>query len=391
MIYKYWFTIVIYTTLLAIIPMKTIAFSGDIIVVLNEGKIGDQNQLYGITDAVIAKLPKQSIQYIHSTQVMSLKHILDSECKQNNNTILLTSGLDGANIINDVYRQSCPNIFIVNTTHLIFDEHNQILGKANLIALPTSSIDPNFLQAAEQKGSKIIQTIGVAHNSTPAILEQDYQKHQKDFSWLAQKPKIAMIILGGDAPAKDNKIAIYTAAEAKKAAKYIGEFCKNGQYSLMIFNGARTGLYDPQTFKKREWVHQGKQIDPVTTAFIEELAKYMDKSAFKLYDFNHKVGGFYKAGLWIIKKAKDGKCFLPGESTSMISEAIDNLNGRTVIIQNNAMNKTHKKHIMSEAAAGNTVILDQNFQEIKIPITSHQYSRKSAATEIAEAILNFAN
>ena len=139
---------------------------------------------------------------------MSLKHILESECKQNNNTILLTSGLDGANIINDVYRQSCPNIFIVNTTHLIFDEHNQILGKANLIALPTSSIDSNFLQAAEQKGSKIIQTIGVAHNSTPAILEQDYQKHQKDFEWLTQKSKIAMIILGGDAPAKDNKIAV---------------------------------------------------------------------------------------------------------------------------------------------------------------------------------------
>ena len=53
-IYKYWFTIVIYTVLLAIIPIKTIAFSGNIIVVLNEGKIGDQNQLYGIADAVIA-------------------------------------------------------------------------------------------------------------------------------------------------------------------------------------------------------------------------------------------------------------------------------------------------------------------------------------------------
>lgn len=376
--------IILFMVLLVI--SKVVAAS-NIVVVLNEGKIGDQNQLNGVITDIHTKYPVLSIQYISNNEIKLLEEILDEACHTNKKTALLTSGEDGIKVIKAVSGKICSNIVILNSAHMIFKEHTSILGKANIIALPKHSVDKQFLQLAMEKKTEIIQTVGVAHNLTTKMIKQEYEKHAKEFKWLEGKDQIAMVVLGGDAPTSDGIMKFYTVEEGIRAADYIGNFCKKENYSLMIFNGPRTGQYDPKTSNKNELVHKDEQLDLVTKAFIERLAKYLQPSQFKLYNFSHTTPSPYKAGFWVVKNAKKGKCFLPGESTSMISEGNDNLAGNTIIINNGAMNEIHLKHVNSEVNAGRAIALDQNFKEILLDKAHPISSNKTATSIIADALL----
>lgn len=56
----------------------------------------------------------------------------------------------------------------------------------------------------------------------------------------------------------------YTAAEAQKPAEYISNFYKVNEYSLIIFNGPRTGGHNPQTGEKDLSAHITDKLDNVT-------------------------------------------------------------------------------------------------------------------------------
>lgn len=199
-----------------------------------------------------------------------------------------------------------------------------------------------------------------------------------------------MIVLGGDAPDTDGKMHYYTAAEAQKGAEYIGNFCKVNNYSLLIFNGPRTGGHNPATGEKDLSAHVTDKLDNVTQSFVTELEKHLNSNDYKLYNYSKNSASPYKAGFWLVKQADRGKCFLPGESTSMISEANDNLPLQTIIILNNAMNEAHHKHAILEAKAAKAIVLDTNFQEVKIPVDQalSAEARKSNAALIADQIMN---
>lgn len=339
-----------------------------LLVVLNEGRIGDQNQLNGIVDELSKNRLKWSIDYLKNNQISELESALEMTCKSSYKLVLLTSGSDGIEVIDKISNKLCPSILVVNSSHMLFKDHSKILGKANILALPSYSIEAQFALKAKNAGTKIIETLGVAHNITLLKIEEEYNKFKQEFSWLKDHKKVAMIILGGDAPDSDGRIHYYTSSEAEKTAEYISNFCKTNNYSLMIFNGPRTGQYDPVTGNKKADVHTNDKLDDVTESFIEKIKIYLKPSQYKLYNYSKSSASPYKAGFWVVKNVKEGKCFLPGESTSMISEANDILPSQTIIISNNAMNESHRKHAILEAKAAKAIILDENFKEIKIPV-----------------------
>ena len=53
-----------------------------------------------------------------------------------------------------------------------------------------------------------------------------------------------------------------------------------------------------------------------------------------------------------------GHILIPGDSTSMISEAIDLPLGKVIVYETGAMNEGHKAHLMSELAMGRISILE---------------------------------
>ena len=107
---------------------------------------------------------------------------------------------------------------------------------------------------AQGKTAKIIQTVGVPHNVTEEIIKEAYEKDRGAFSDIANQPKVAMVILGGDAPTPNGGLRFYTAEDALKAAKHIGNLCQEESRFLMVFNGPRTGQHDQaDPYLTRNW------------------------------------------------------------------------------------------------------------------------------------------
>ena len=354
----------------------------NLLVVLNEGKVGDQNQLHGIVAELAKAKVKWSTGYLKNTQISELEVLADNACKTSHPLVILTSGPDGIDVIDKISNKLCSSVLVVNSAHMLFKSHLKILEYTNILALPSYSLDKEFEHKADKAGTKIVQTLGVAHNITPQKIEEEYTKFKDQFSWLEDTRKIAMIVLGGDAPDADGKIHYYTTDEAVKTAKYIGDFCKASGYKLMIFNGPRTGTYNPTTGEKDANAHTGEKLDNVTQSFMAEIANHLKSDQYKLYNFNKDSASPYKAGFRIVKNAEEGKCFLPGESTSMISEANDYLASSTVIINNNAMNDSHHKHAILEAQAAKAILLGTDLQEIKVKVDS-KLSKKAAKSNVA--------
>jgi len=86
-------------------------------------------------------------------------------------------------------------------------------------------------------------------------------------------------------------------------------------------------------------------------------------------------------------RATKSEIFVPGESTSSISECIDVLPAGAVnIYENTAMNKVHQAHVKSEVEAGRVKLMPMGYQAI----IAHQNAseenskpKRSAAETIA--------
>nr|MBP9692476.1 hypothetical protein [Alphaproteobacteria bacterium] len=106
----------------------------------------------------------------------------------------------------------------------------------------------------------------------------------------------------------------------------------------------------------------------------------------KVFDFQHNTPENQE---WVLPynsfelvvgalRATNGIILIPGDSTSMISEAIDMLPlGKVIVYETHAMNEIHKAHIISELALGRISILE-NYQHIKAPALNSGISNSSA-------------
>ncbi|MDP5012686.1 MAG: hypothetical protein NWQ29_03175, partial [Alphaproteobacteria bacterium] len=95
-------------------------------------------------------------------------------------------------------------------------------------------------------------------------------------------------------------------------------------------------------------IHRDERIDAVTIAFIETLKKKgVPENRIKLYDFKFGKKSFY-IPLLSAAFVYNTPVWVPGESSSMICEAISVISPNNLIIYDNqAMNETHKKHVDS--------------------------------------------
>jgi hypothetical protein len=373
-------------TVLLVIQMMTQTFGLEVVAVINQRNFGEQSQVRGVCAAMSQRLPEIQIHEISADEIDQLK----AACQGQQKVVFVTSGVDGAKAVNALAGQNFPNATYVHTNHMVLPEHASLLTEAQFIALPKHAISEVFLEEANGKTVKIIQTVGVPHNVTDKMMENAYEKDREAFSWIADQPKVAMVILGGDAPTPSGELRFYTDEDALKAAEHIGNLCKEEDRFLMVFNGPRTGQHDQKDVlhKKLDWGHTDDRLDPVTQVFADKITEILPQTQVKIYNF---VPGStsYKGALQVLKNAHDALCFLPGESTSMISEINDALPGKTRIIENSAMNEIHAAHVKSEIEAGRSQGFDKNFAPLPYEIqgigaSSHQ----SAADQIAQAVID---
>lgn len=362
----------------------------EVISIYNEGKIGDQNQIRGIQNSLKESFKNNIIlSEFRDIQIEEIKSHLQNN---KNFKLILASGEPGVKFYNSIKNFIDPtNTITAYSSHQAVKDYKTVLSTVNLWALPIHVVREKFSQLKNPyslNGTTIVPVIGVSHDTTPDFLKKEYFKYKDKFEGI--KGEFIIVILGGDAPTEEGDIKYYTAQEAERFGNFIGKTAYQKNLAVLVFNGPRTGQYNKDG-KLDKNAHR-TEMDHVTKAFKEALLKTLNNDKVLIYDFKYNEASLYKAGLGMASE-KGMQVFVPGESTSMISEAIDCLpSAQVVIVENSAMNDMHKAHVKSVLESGFATIFnyDNKFNNGKFnnESTSLVKSHKTAADIFAEEIRN---
>lgn len=273
--------------------------------------------------------------------------------------------------------------------------------KLDFISIPTHTKEADKVALRKIHNASIIETVGVAHNTKHENLITEYQKWQPQ---IISGERYYLAVLGGDAPDENGQMNYYTAEEAYDLGKYIALQALANNATVLSTNGPRTGKHDPITeealLTHRELHPITKEpldyrLDAVSAAFISGLIYegLTNNKNFQFFDFRFGKNGVvsaYKALLGAVLEV-GGHAYIPGESTSMVSEACSLLPPQSVTVFNNsAMNETHKRHVKStyKNIYANLLLDNMEFTPIIPQAASELHENLSATETIAKAIVD---
>jgi len=357
----------------------------------NPTNAGEMSQAEGIKTAFLTySQQKATAEFLDARNPEKILYTIDATLLNNEKVILVGVGEAGIDAISSLPIH--PNVITCLTSHMLLDRYKDpvLLEKVNFIALPTHVAQ----QDKKLIGAKLIETVGVSHNRTLENLKKTYTEWNKE---LPTCPYYLGVILGGDAPLSPPAKGLkrFTENDALNLANYVIPLAREKDACILVLNGPRTGKH---TVNQEEvlTVHRQGHSDPITELFIHTLKEA--ETQVTLFDFQHKTPENTK---WVppynafelvtgALHSHAGLLLVPGESTSMISEAIDILSPDKVLVYKNAaMNEVHEAHVNSELAAGRVAVLE-NYNQTKEPHKSSSGSTPKAAEVIAQTLLDAA-
>lgn len=354
----------------------------------NHDNVGDHNQTLGIL-AAFKKLSDKAIVFKDlNTKITSTSKIKEEIEKAllGEKIVVIGAGEGGIDGIMDL--SANPDLIICLTSHMALERYldQNLLGKVKFIALPTHAAT----QVKEQLKAKLIETTGVAHNRQPGESEKAYETWGK--KELPSCKTYLGVILGGDAPipGSEKAIKLFTEKDATDLANYV--FQKAKEACILVLNGPRTGKHGSDK-KEIQTVHRKGYSDNITNLFKKKLVANGIKNI-KVFDFQHNTPENKE---WVCPynsfdlvvgalRATNGEMIVPGDSTSVISEAIDTLPpGKIIVYEDSAMNEVHKAHLINELTAGRITVLE-NYRTIKLPTSNSGNLEPNAAVIIAQKL-----
>ena len=364
---------------------------------IDESFVGDKDQILGICNALCALNSKVEVTTIPVTDSEAVaanvcNEIESALCKSGSVSktrfILLSSGNYGVTLIKylKTKKTNLKQIVTCYTTHQITSRSAELVGFADLMAIPNHAIEPQFEEKIKNSTTNLVATIGVTHNTSEEMILSAYEKAKDQ---IKVNPPYLVVVLGGDAPQPNGNMRFYSSQEAEKLADLIANKAKSEHLGILVLNGPRTGKFDSNTGKLSLGVHENGFIDAVTSSFIKTLERQnlVDGIDFKLFDFQFKQPSMKMAVYGALKKFS-GKMFVAGESTSMVSEATSLFDpSQVVIFKNGAMNENHLKHAQSEYENNRASILNEDMSFDMIKDKSMTRLHESVATSVAKVIL----
>lgn len=382
---------------------NTLAYATEIIAALNEGRAGEQSHVIGMMHALVQKDPHLKFMQITHNNIELLEPKIVTLKENSEPLILLASGEAGINFLEKAHqltqRLDFNNGVYCHSSHMILQNHQNLFGFVQFIVLPEYAVSADFTERLEHynahhhTNTQLVLTNGVPHPVNAEKIANEHHAYIKKFKWLRDTKHVILLYLGGDAPDESGQMKFYSSEEACQTAHHIALQAQMLEAKVMVFNGPRTGAFDPLTSQKREFAHKNGDIDPVTRAAMEVFKKMGISENVQLYNFEFGTPSLYLAALGFLKNLKgiDYTCYLPGESSSVITETNDVLLGSTIIVTNSAMNPIHLKHVACEQFYGRSKIVDQtlNFISLDSRNCKKQLMPHNAAEQAAEQILNF--
>ncbi len=360
-----------------------------IFVIVSALRTGDNNQVQGIVDNLQELLSNSSHQ-VNSYGNFEDGKELTSKLVNSDNTISLVIGVGKLGIEQIINIQTInphKKIIFVWSGHQIMPGM-LAMDKDTIISLPRYAINNDLAK----KYSKIIPIVGVPNNLTEDKLNSAFNQYEQISS--IREP-ITLIILPGDAPDSSGSPRLYTNEDVVKLADYIGEQAKMHTipHLIKVTNGPRTGKHDKLT-KQLLDVH-GRNIndknieidlDYVTEAFCHRLGQL--KLNYELYNFDFRfLPSAYYPLLGCALQNRSSKIFVPGASSSMLSEISDIFPMNTyLIVEGPNMNAIHHRDVDIRYDLGVEVIKqqrDKTYSSSKRD-TAIKYEYKSSALTVAK-------
>lgn len=355
-----------------------------ITILIDKNFKGDENQLLGINDALI--INKNFPLTINVLTYDNSSSILETAKKYPGNSILI-AGISGLNFLKtwSIDDKKKAQIKIIWTGHMYFNELNEMIDLIDLIFLPESVISHQQARDLANK-TKLILLSGVPHRLNEQFIAETTAKFNQKHPNLLPEPSSQNIavILPGDAPDEEGQILFFTPSDAKKLASDIFKIEGPDKFYL-ITNGPRTGSYNYETLQKLDPnPHRTNQLDKVTIAFLEELKNL---GATKIQSFNFQFDDQPSAYIPLLGLVRTtGRLHVPGESTSMISEASDIVDD-IVVDWVLSMNKSHVQFVRNLFEKGRVSLLESGkLSKPPQPMTGKTLPAQIASKAIIELI-----
>ena len=270
------------------------------------------------------------------------------------------------------------------SSHQMSDTIRSVAEHFNFVALPKHAIKQDEKLDMEKDGVSVIETLGVPHLVTAETLTAAYEKRMafdasekcmpidakfrdmiaklvQNSDGMGNFASIDLLVLSGDAPDAQGQMRYFLPSEAANIAVRAMANAKENFGYLAITNGPRTGKHDPITGEPTA-AHRGDtEIDPVTRAARQALLDigFKEGEDFDVWDFrflDKGVDSAYQALLAAAMRTQ-GSVYMPGESTSMVTEAADVLKRVFTIYGARSMSRAHSAHMASVYEAGQANVL----------------------------------
>jgi hypothetical protein len=362
-----------------------------VFLILDPARAGDMMQLKGVADALKTITRIATVQEIPvERKEQWIRKIAETE----ETAVVLTINREGIDLIETLraHRPKKPkNLVLVHISHQLLEQHNRLAGKADIIALPRHAV--TLGQVMRLFPSRVALTRGVPH----ALSETRILAELKgvDSFRIPQKSRYLTVVLGGDVEMPNGSVQFYTPEEAARLARYVARRASETGSHILVLNGPRTGRYDPSfpgtREERREYpgVHRDGTPDPVTTRFVQTLAKAKIPSGqVTVFDFQWGKPDPWLQTLGLTLSRPGSHMLVPGESVSRISESADILpSGTMTVYLHGAMNESHKQYVMAEWRDGKFDTLDHALILTRAPAHRKKGAGRVMASEtVARAI-----
>lgn len=318
-----------------------------VVAVTCDGFVGDKDAILAISQSLQRREPGLSSSHYEIRKTDEEQDIQSTIQKLSQSAksikIIISSGEYGVKLFSQLGRGT--DRILVHAAHQLSAYHENLIGIADIIALPGHLDLGNFEAKLRAGGGALVCTRGVAHTASIDKYRQAYGE-QGDVLSRIQSP-ILLWYLGGDAPDHRGQQHLYDEKSALSNLQGILKVRQKGQ-TIVVIDGPRTGMIDPVTMKPRNGSHETSVLNPITAFVRDQLLKEGLESAKDFYVFTFIKGQKSLLNGFLGKiNQEGGVVVLPGESTSVITSCYDTLPARNVLVlKNSAMNEGHEAYLM---------------------------------------------
>ena len=237
-------------------------------------------------------------------------------------------------------------------------ERMDTLAPGTVVVLPEHALDEHAQEVVRKNKLHLILIEGVLHGRRFATLSQE---PPLPLSALAKESFQYIVMLGGDTEQLDGTWALYTPQMANDLLQRLPS-----KAPILILNGPRTGKYQSvQPLVENKEAHR-TQTDPLT-GFVQEQARGRPWSVidFKFGPEGQPPLSYWGSALKYCLEHPETILVLPGESTSMISEALS-LGLHPAIFVHSAMTAPSRRYVAHLVKRGQATLFPA------IPTQRHQ-------------------